>query len=72
MAYMKERLHPGATRMTKQAKTLQVALPRDLELKKVFLALYSRDTAAIGGFAFAKLLGRRSVWRSASVLRSLT
>jgi ABC-type multidrug transport system ATPase subunit len=41
MAFAREHLHKGATLVTKQAKTLRVNLPRDLDLKRAFASLYS-------------------------------
>lgn len=41
MAFAREQLHDGATLSTKQAKTLHVHLPRDLDLQRAFAALYS-------------------------------
>lgn len=48
MAFVRNRLHHSATLQTKQAKTLHVSLPRDLDLKKVFGALYSNEVATEG------------------------
>lgn len=49
LAFVRENVHPGATLQTKQAKTLHIALPRDLDLRQVFTALYSKKSAAAGG-----------------------
>lgn len=48
MAFVRKRLHKDAVLTTKQAKTLHVSLPRDLDLKAVFAALYSSETASEG------------------------
>jgi ABC-type multidrug transport system ATPase subunit len=49
LAFVRENVHPGAILQTKQAKTLHIALPRDLDLRQVFTALYSKKSAAAGG-----------------------
>ena len=41
MEFVQRELHDGATLQTKQAKTLRVNLPRDLDLKRAFAALYT-------------------------------
>jgi ABC-type multidrug transport system ATPase subunit len=41
MSFVRDHLHEGATLGTKHAKTLHVSLPRDLDLKKAFAALYN-------------------------------
>jgi len=41
MAFARKHLHKGATLQTKQAKTLHVNLPRDLDLKNAFASLYN-------------------------------
>lgn len=40
MTFAREQLHEGAALVTKQAKTLRVNLPRDLDLKRAFASLY--------------------------------
>jgi ABC-type multidrug transport system ATPase subunit len=42
--FVRNHLHPDATLQTKQAKTLHFNLPRDIQLERVFEALYSHDT----------------------------
>jgi hypothetical protein len=57
MDCVRERLHPGATLQSKQAKTLHVALPRDVSLADVFRALYSADrfeAGSINQFLFSQ------------------
>ena len=49
MDFVRKRLHKEAVLQTKQAKTLHVALPRDLNLTQVFCVLYSEESAAVGG-----------------------
>ena len=49
MGFVKERLHPDAVLQVRQAKTLQIALPRELDLTKVFTILYSPEAATEGG-----------------------
>ena len=49
MAFVRKRLHPGARLGIRQAKTLHINLPRDLNLEKVFNALYSEECATEGG-----------------------
>jgi len=49
MAFVRENLHEGAELAMRQAKTLHVALPRDLSLKRVFRALYSKERETEGG-----------------------
>jgi ABC-type multidrug transport system ATPase subunit len=41
MRFVRTHLHPEAQKQNKQAKTLRVSLPRDLNLQRVFEALYS-------------------------------
>lgn len=41
MDFVRKELHNGATLQTKQAKTLHINLPRDLNLKRAFAALYT-------------------------------
>jgi len=48
MAFVRKHLHEGADLATKQAKTLHVNLPRDLDLTRVFRALYSPESATEG------------------------
>jgi ABC-type multidrug transport system ATPase subunit len=48
MAFVRNRLHKGATLQTRQAKTLHIALPRDLDLRDVFRALYSPESTSEG------------------------
>jgi ABC-type multidrug transport system ATPase subunit len=49
MKFVKKHLHPKAVLATKQAKTLHVNLPReDLDLQKVFAALYSPEASSKG------------------------
>lgn len=48
MAFVRKRIHPEAVLRTKQAKTLHVVLPRDLNLEKVFSALYSKERSTDG------------------------
>mmetsp|Transcript_2193 Transcript_2193/g.6087 ORF Transcript_2193/g.6087 Transcript_2193/m.6087 type:complete len:124 (-) Transcript_2193:398-769(-) len=48
MAFVLKRLHSDATLATKQAKTLHVNLPRDLDLERVFRALYSPESKTEG------------------------
>lgn len=49
LAFVHENVHAGAILQTKQAKTLHIALPRDLDLRQVFTALYSKKSAAASG-----------------------
>ncbi len=48
MTFVQTRLPPDAILATKQAKTLHINLPRDLDLQKVFAALYSPEAASEG------------------------
>jgi ABC-type multidrug transport system ATPase subunit len=41
MDFVRKELHNGAKLQTKQAKTLHINLPRDLNLKRAFSALYT-------------------------------
>jgi ABC-type multidrug transport system ATPase subunit len=41
MEYVHREIHPDATLQNKQAKTLRINLPRDLDLKRAFSALYT-------------------------------
>jgi ABC-type multidrug transport system ATPase subunit len=43
MAFVHEHLHKDATLGIKQAKTLHISLPRELDLQRVFAALYNPD-----------------------------
>ena len=49
MAFVRDRLHPGAVLGTKQAKTLHLHLPRDLDLQNAFQVLYSPEVSSEGG-----------------------
>jgi ABC-type multidrug transport system ATPase subunit len=44
LSFVREYLHPDAMLNNKQAKTLHIQLPRDLNLTKAFSALYNPDT----------------------------
>jgi ABC-type multidrug transport system ATPase subunit len=48
MGFVQKYLHPEAVLGTKQAKTLHIILPRDLNLQKVFSALYSPECETEG------------------------
>lgn len=48
MEFVLNRLSQEATLQTKQAKTLHIALPRDIDLTKVFKALYSPESRSEG------------------------
>lgn len=41
MSFVRKELHKGAVLQTKQAKTLHINIPRDLDLKRAFHALYT-------------------------------
>jgi ATP-binding cassette, subfamily A (ABC1), member 5 len=43
MAFVREHLHHDAVLQVKQAKTLRINLPRDLNLNQVFVALYNPE-----------------------------
>jgi ABC-type multidrug transport system ATPase subunit len=49
MDFVRTRLHKDAILQTKQAKTLHVALPRELDLTQVFRVLYGEESASVGG-----------------------
>jgi ABC-type multidrug transport system ATPase subunit len=49
MAFVHNRLHKDAVLSSKQVKTLHIQLPRDLDLQKVFVALYSSESTTEGG-----------------------
>jgi ABC-type multidrug transport system ATPase subunit len=49
MRFVRERLHEDAVLQTKQAKTLHIALPRDMDLTSIFRVLYSPEAAEMGG-----------------------
>lgn len=49
MAFVRENLHEGAELAIRQAKTLHVALPRDINLERVFRALYGKEREIEGG-----------------------
>lgn len=48
MHFVKKHLHPDAVLGIKQAKTLHIHMPRTLDLRKVFTALYSPESATEG------------------------
>ena len=48
MNFVRQRIHKNATLQTKQAKTLHIALPRDVDLTDVFRALYSSQSSTEG------------------------
>lgn len=48
MAFVKTNLHPEASLDHKQAKTLHVHLPKDINLTKVFKNLYSTERISEG------------------------
>ncbi len=48
MSFVRSRLHIDATLDNKQAKTLHIHLPRDINLNNVFAALYSRERSTEG------------------------
>jgi hypothetical protein len=48
MKYVKAQLHADAKVGMVQAKTLHIQLPRDLDLRRVFAALYSSESASEG------------------------
>lgn len=48
MNFVRSRLSKEAVLQTKQAKTLHIALPRDIDLKVVFGALYSPESQTEG------------------------
>jgi ABC-type multidrug transport system ATPase subunit len=49
MQFVRQHLHKDAVLQTKEAKTLHIALPRDIDLTAIFRALYSSETAKEGG-----------------------
>ncbi len=49
LAFVRSRLHKDAVLQNRQAKTLRIALPRDINLPYVFRVLYGEDTANEGG-----------------------
>mmetsp|Transcript_57713 Transcript_57713/g.172210 ORF Transcript_57713/g.172210 Transcript_57713/m.172210 type:complete len:1811 (-) Transcript_57713:232-5664(-) len=48
MSFVKRRLHKDAVLGIKQAKTLHIQLPRDLDLQRVFSVLYSPEATTEG------------------------
>lgn len=48
MTFVKQHLHPEAVLDIKQAKTLHIHLPKDINLDKVFAALYSPERSTEG------------------------
>jgi len=48
MNFVRKRLHEEAVIDNKQAKTLRIHLPKDINLEKVFLALYSQERITEG------------------------
>lgn len=48
MDFVRSRLSKDAVLQTKQAKTLHIALPRDIDLTMVFRALYSPESQTDG------------------------
>jgi len=48
MEFVRSRLSQDAILQTKQAKTLHIALPRDIDLTTVFRALYSPESQTEG------------------------
>lgn len=48
MRFVKERVHPDAKLDAKQAKTLHLHLPKDINLREVFAALYSPESTTEG------------------------
>ncbi len=48
MSFVRSRLHVDATLDNKQAKTLHIHLPRDINLNNVFSALYSSERSTEG------------------------
>jgi ATP-binding cassette subfamily A (ABC1) protein 5 len=48
MSFVRKRLHKHAVLQIKQAKTLHIALPRDVNLTEVFRALYSAESSTEG------------------------
>ena len=48
MTFVRQHVHPDAVLNSKHAKTLHVSLPRELNLEKVFSALYSKERSADG------------------------
>lgn len=48
-SFVRSRLHRDAVLQNRQAKTLRIALPRDISLPDVFRVLYGEDTANEGG-----------------------
>ena len=48
ISFVREKLHPDASLDLKQAKTLHIHLPRDVDLEKVFSALYSPERVSEG------------------------
>jgi ABC-type multidrug transport system ATPase subunit len=49
MRFVREHLHEDAVLQTRQAKTLHIALPRDMDLTSIFRVLYSPEAAKEGG-----------------------
>jgi ABC-type multidrug transport system ATPase subunit len=49
MAFVRKHLHRDAVLQTKQAKTLHISLPREIDLVRVFRELYSQESSSIGG-----------------------
>ena len=49
MNFVRKYVHADATLGIRQAKTLHVNLPRDIQLERVFRALYSEKRTSEGG-----------------------
>lgn len=49
LQYVKTNIHEEARLVTKQAKTIHINLPRDVNIQKIFTMLYSNESAANGG-----------------------
>lgn len=49
MAFVRKHISEEAKLDSKQAKTLQISLPRGTSIQKVFTALYSPESASEGG-----------------------
>lgn len=48
LQYVKSNIHEEAKLATKQAKTIHINLPRDVNIQKIFTTMYSSDSEANG------------------------
>ena len=48
LSFVRHAIHPDALLQTRQAKTLRIALPRDVNLAEVFHVLYSKEISTEG------------------------